>query len=149
MTLAGFSRKALVQMANEATLCTSVVVIGAEAGPPTWVQCSVAGSAKIAAQQISVIRAEGEGCTSLWARVLSAIRELKIRRGLYASVMVHCLHDTPPANADRLDRRFNKERTWWHRADHHPCSVKRVLALGALASLYGMKKPRCAPPGLH
>lgn len=149
MTFAGLSNKALVQMANEATLCTSLVVISAKAGPPTWVQCSVAGSAAVAAQQISVVRADGEDCTSLWVRVLSAIRELKIRRGLYASVLVECLHDTPPANAARLDRRFNKERTWWHRADHHPSSVKRVLALGALAGLYGMKKPRCVPPGLH
>ncbi len=135
MTYPDRKGRSLVSMANEGTLIATSTIIGDEDGPPRWVLCIADGNDKRAASRVSVVRAAGEDCTSLWARVLSAIRQLKEPRGIMHPVRVLCMHSEPPKNPAQFDSRFNIMRALWLEADHNPDPDKRVRALGMLADV--------------
>lgn len=129
----------LVDLANEQTLLLGCLLIGDENGPPLWVQLTAEGNDDAPARQITVVREDGEDCPSLWARVLSALRELKRLRGIQHRVVIACHVTTPPRDEVELDQRFNLTRALWHEADHTPDRMREVRALGMLADLHAYR----------
>lgn len=129
------TRSSLVSLANEATLLATSTVYGDSDGPPLWVRCVADGTDTRAAAQLTIERADGECCSSLWARVLSAIRELKETRGIMHPVRVFCRTDAPPKDVVQFDNRFNMQRALWLEAEHSADPAQRVHALCMLADL--------------
>lgn len=129
----------LVDKANEQTLLIYSRVIGDADGPPRWVRCIADGTDSRPASRITVVRADGEDCSSMWARVLSAIRQLKRTRGFQHHVTVLCMQTDPPADAVQDDNRWNAARALWHDADHDHDPMRRVQALGMLADLHNFR----------
>lgn len=143
MTFPILKGSTLVDMANDASLLLYCVVIGDQDGPPQWVQLTADGNNHIPASRITLVREQGECCASLWARVLSAIRELKRPRGLQHGILVNCCVTAPPKNVAERDSRFNLERALWHDVERERDSMRRVQALCTLAdlSMYTGKVP--------
>lgn len=135
MTFPNSNPRSLVDLANDQTLLIYAMVLGDEDGPPLWVQLTADATDKRPASRMTVVRAEGEDCASLWARVLSAVRQLKKTRGFQHRVIVHCRITQPPADLEQADRRFNMVRALWHDADHERDPLKRVSALCTLADV--------------
>lgn len=129
----------LVDKASDMELLIYSRVIGDEDGPPRWVRCIADGTDRRTASRITVVRADGEDCPSMWARVLSAIRQLKRSRGFQHRVTVLCMQSEPPADAPRSDSRWNAERALWHDVEHQRCAERRVKSLCALADLHGYR----------
>lgn len=135
MTFPSRKGSSLVDLANDQTLLIYSIVIGDEDGPPRWVQLTADGADRWPACRRTVVRAEGEDCASLWARVLSTLRQLKKGRGFQHGVLVHCRMDEPPADAVQRDTRFNLNRALWHDVERERDADKRVKALCMLADL--------------
>lgn len=135
MTFPTRKGSSLVDLANDQTLLIYATVIGDEDGPPRWVQLTADGTDRWPACRLTVVRVEGECCSSLWARVLSALRELKKGRGFQHGVLVHCRMDDPPADATQHDSRFNLNRALWLDVERERDPDKRVHALCMLADL--------------
>lgn len=134
-----YSASSLVELANEQTLLIYSRVIGDEDGPPRWVLCTADGNDTRPASRVTVVRAEGEDCKALWARVLTTIRQLKRSRGFQHHVTVLCMQSDPPADPEQLDSRWNTAQALWHDADHDRDPMRRVQALSMLADLHGYR----------
>lgn len=125
----------LVKMASNDCIMIYTVIVGDEDGPPLWVQCTAHGDDDWPATRRSVVRAPGEDCRALWARVVQAVREMKLTRGLQHQVLVRCMTTPPPVDPQQADSRFNIKRALWHDADNERDPMRRVQALGMLAEL--------------
>ena len=134
-----YSASSLVDLANEQTLLIYSRVIDDEDGPPRWVLCTADGNDTRPASRVTVVRAEGEDCKTLWARVLTTIRQLKRSRGFQHHVTVLCMQSDPPVDAAQGDNRWNAARALWHDADHDHDPMRRVQALGMLADLHNFR----------
>jgi len=88
----------LVTMASNDCIMIYTVIVGDEDGPPLWVQCTAHGDDDFPATRTSVVRAQGEDCRALWARVIDAVRKMKLTRGLQHQVLVRCMTTPPPAD---------------------------------------------------
>ena len=135
MTFPTRKGSSLVDLANDQTLLIYATVIGDSDGPPRWVQLTAHGTDRWPATRLTVVRADCEDCSSLWARVLRALRQLKRDRGFQHGVLVHCRMDAPPADAAQADTRFNLQRALWLDVDRERDAGKRVKALCMLAEL--------------
>lgn len=127
--------------ANAGALMIGVKVIGAEEGIPGAVELTADGNDRLPATRLTVVRREGESGDELWARVLEAIRALKMPRSITHGVWAVCFHGPLPSEAT-FAQRDHYRNTWyglWFEYYREKASdAKRIRALTKIVELvYG------------